>query len=45
MVDRQLVTNHFLQFIGMDRADPKKFQVLQLISALLSWSDGEISPP
>ncbi|TID15705.1 Ubiquitin conjugation factor [Venturia nashicola] len=39
MVDRQLVTNHFLQFISMDRADPKKFQVLQLISALLSWSD------
>jgi GRAB domain len=41
MVDRQLVTNHFLQFIMMDRADPKKFQVLQLIAALLSWSDGE----
>lgn len=41
MVDRQLVTNHFLQFISMDRADPKKFQVLQLISALLSWSDGK----
>lgn len=41
MVDRQLVTNHFLQFIMMDRADPKKFQVLQLIAALLSWSDGK----
>jgi hypothetical protein len=41
MVDRQLVTNHFLHFIHYDRADPKKFQVLQLIAALLSWTDGK----
>jgi hypothetical protein len=40
MVDRQLVTNHFLHFIQIDRADPKKFQVLQLIAALLSWTEG-----
>jgi hypothetical protein len=44
MVDRQLVTNHFLHFITLERADPKKFQVLQLIAALLSWSDGKIIP-
>jgi hypothetical protein len=44
MVDRQLVTNHFLHFIHIDRADPKKFQVLQLIAALLSWTEGEYPP-
>lgn len=43
MIDRQLVTNHFLQFITLDRSDPKKFQVLQLISAMLAWTDGKIS--
>ncbi|WPG98577.1 Hypothetical protein R9X50_00136900 [Acrodontium crateriforme] len=38
-VDRQLVTNHFLHFLALDRSDPKKFQVLQLIAALLGWDD------
>ncbi|KAL2423328.1 GRIP domain-containing protein [Exophiala dermatitidis] len=38
-VDRQIVTNHFLQFLALDRADPKKFQVLQLIAALLGWTE------
>ncbi|KZF25717.1 golgi matrix protein [Xylona heveae TC161] len=38
-VDRQIVTNHFLRFLALDRADPKKFQVLQLIAALLDWTD------
>lgn len=33
------MTNHFLQFLALERSDPKKFQVLQLISALLSWND------
>lgn len=36
---RQIVTNHFLHFITLDRSDPKKFQVLQLIAALLNWTD------
>ena len=39
---RQIVTNHFLQFLALDRADPKKFQILQLIAALLQWTEGEI---
>jgi len=39
MVDRQLVTNHFLHFITLERGDTKKFQVLLLIAALLSWTD------
>jgi hypothetical protein len=43
MVDRQLVTNYLLQFLAMERSDPKKFQVLQLIAQVLAWSDGELS--
>ncbi len=38
---RQIVTNHLLHFLALDRADPKKFQVLQLIAALLNWTDGK----
>jgi hypothetical protein len=34
------VTNYFLHFLSIDRSDPKKFEALQLISALLGWSDG-----
>lgn len=40
-VDRQIVTNHFLHFLMLDRSDPKKFQILQLIAALLGWTDGK----
>ena len=39
MFDRQIVTNHFLHFLALDRSDPKKFQILQLIAALLNWTD------
>ena len=45
MVDRQLVTNYLLQFLAMDRSDPKKFQVLQLIAQVLAWTDGELARP
>ncbi|KAI0181352.1 hypothetical protein GGR52DRAFT_31551 [Hypoxylon sp. FL1284] len=38
-IDRQIVTNHFLQFLALDRSDPKKFQVLQIIAGLLNWTD------
>ncbi|KAL9585166.1 MAG: hypothetical protein Q9212_001691 [Teloschistes hypoglaucus] len=38
-IDKQLVTNHFLHFLALERADPKKFQVLQIIAALLGWTD------
>ncbi|KAH8685518.1 hypothetical protein BGZ60DRAFT_440556 [Tricladium varicosporioides] len=38
-VDRQIVTNHFLHFLALDRTDPKKFQILQLIAALLNWTE------
>lgn len=40
-VDRQIMTNHLLHFLALDRSDPKRFQILQLIAALLAWTDGE----
>jgi chromosome segregation ATPase len=40
-VDRQIITNYFLHFLSIDRSDPKKFEALQLISALLGWTDGK----
>ncbi|RYP15002.1 hypothetical protein DL765_005999 [Monosporascus sp. GIB2] len=38
-IDRQIVTNHLLQFLSLDRSDPKKFQILQIIAGLLGWTD------
>ncbi|TAQ91482.1 hypothetical protein B7494_g241 [Chlorociboria aeruginascens] len=38
-IDRQIVTNHFLHFLALDRSDPKKFQILQLIASLLNWTE------
>ncbi|KAI1325891.1 hypothetical protein F5Y16DRAFT_376664 [Xylariaceae sp. FL0255] len=38
-IDRQIVTNHFLRFLSLDRSDPKKFQILQIIAGLLNWTD------
>ncbi|KAK0830565.1 hypothetical protein LTR73_003844 [Friedmanniomyces endolithicus] len=40
-VDRQLVTNHFLHFLALDRSDSRKFQILQLIAALLGWDESQ----
>lgn len=36
---RQIVTSYFLQFLALDRSDPRKFQILQLIASLLGWSE------
>ncbi|ELR03598.1 hypothetical protein VC83_03816 [Pseudogymnoascus destructans] len=38
-VDRHIVTNYFLRFLALDRSDPKKFQILQVIASLLSWTE------
>ncbi|RVD80280.1 uncharacterized protein DFL_008181 [Arthrobotrys flagrans] len=38
-VDRQLVTNLFISFLGLPRGDPKRFEVLQLIANYLKWTD------
>jgi hypothetical protein len=39
IISRQIVTNHFLHFLALDRTDPKKFQILQLIASLLNWTE------
>lgn len=36
---RQIVTNHLIRFLSLDRSDPKKFQILQVIAGLLNWTD------
>lgn len=41
--NRHIVTNHLLHFLALDRSDPKKFQILQLIAALLGWTDGRLT--
>ena len=41
-VYRQLISNHFLHFLALERTDPKKFQILQIMAALLSWTDGKL---
>ncbi|KAK6351690.1 hypothetical protein TWF718_004840 [Orbilia javanica] len=38
-VDRRLVTNLFISFLGLPRGDPKRFEVLQLIANYLKWTD------
>jgi hypothetical protein len=39
LLHRQIITNHFLHFLALDRSDPEKSQILQLIAALLNWTD------
>ncbi|MDI1487239.1 MAG: hypothetical protein OHK93_006508 [Ramalina farinacea] len=36
---RDLVTNHVMRFLALDRTDPKKFQVLQIMANILDWTD------
>ncbi|KAK9474639.1 uncharacterized protein V1510DRAFT_347720, partial [Dipodascopsis tothii] len=38
-VDRQLITNLLLSFLALPRSDTKRFEVLQLIAACLSWNE------
>ncbi|KAF9870517.1 hypothetical protein CkaCkLH20_12007 [Colletotrichum karsti] len=38
-VDRQVVTNHLLHFLTLDRSDPKRFQILQVMAGYLNWND------
>ncbi|ATY64393.1 Golgi matrix [Cordyceps militaris] len=38
-VDRQVVTNHLLHFLTLDRGDVKRFQVLQIMAGYLDWTD------
>lgn len=36
---RQIVTNHLLHFLTLDRGDAKRFQVLQVMAGYLNWTD------
>lgn len=38
-VDRELISNLFINFLQLDRGDSKKFEVLQLLSNFLNWDD------
>lgn len=38
-VPRQIITNYLLQFLSIDRSDPKRFQILQVIAGYLAWTD------
>ncbi|KAK1979467.1 hypothetical protein LZ30DRAFT_596874 [Colletotrichum cereale] len=38
-VDRQVVTNHLIHFLMLDRSDPKRFQILQVMAGYLNWTD------
>ena len=38
-VDKELISNLFISFVSIPRSDPKKFEVLELISSFLSWDD------
>lgn len=40
-VDRRLVTNILLSFLTTRRADSKRFEMLSLLSTILSWDDTE----
>lgn len=35
----QIVTNHLLHFLTLDRGDVKRFQVLQVMAGYLNWTD------
>ncbi|CCK68004.1 Rud3p KNAG_0A03170 [Huiozyma naganishii CBS 8797] len=39
MVDKELISNLLISFVSIPRADPKKFEVLQLLSNFLNWDD------
>ncbi|CAB4253219.1 similar to Saccharomyces cerevisiae YOR216C RUD3 Golgi matrix protein involved in the structural organization of the cis-Golgi [Maudiozyma barnettii] len=38
-VDKELISNLLISFVSIPRADPKKFEVLELLSSFLNWDD------
>lgn len=40
-VDRRLVNNVLLSYLSTPRGDPKRFEMLSLLSSILSWTDDE----
>lgn len=42
-VDKELISNLFISFVTIPRGDPKKFEVLELISSFLNWDSDKKS--
>lgn len=40
-VDRRLITNLFVSYLNAPRGDKKRYEILQLISNILHWTDEE----
>ncbi|OUM59309.1 hypothetical protein PIROE2DRAFT_47216, partial [Piromyces sp. E2] len=40
-VDRRLITNLFVSYLNAPRGDRKRYEMLQLISNILHWTDEE----
>lgn len=40
-VDRRLVSNVLISFLNTPRGDTKRFEMLQLLSSILSWNDDQ----
>lgn len=38
-VDKELISNLLISFVAIPRADPRKFEVLELISSFLNWDE------
>ncbi|GCF00582.1 hypothetical protein ZYGM_002987 [Zygosaccharomyces mellis] len=38
-VDKELMSNLLISFVAIPRADPRKFEVLELLSSFLNWDD------
>lgn len=39
ILSRQIISNYLLQFLSIDRSDPKRFQILQVIAGYLAWTE------
>ncbi|CCF59226.1 hypothetical protein KAFR_0G01920 [Kazachstania africana CBS 2517] len=38
-IDKELISNLLISFVSIPRADPKKFEVLELLSSFLNWDE------
>ncbi|WFD26687.1 hypothetical protein MNAN1_001672 [Malassezia nana] len=40
-IDRRLMSNLILQFLGVPRADARRYEILRLMASILQWNDAE----
>ncbi|CAK7209081.1 hypothetical protein SBRCBS47491_000316 [Sporothrix bragantina] len=38
-VNKAVITNNLVAFLTLDRSDPKKFEILQILASILDWKD------